>query len=338
MSMRGRSGLLVVTVAALVLSACSTGSGGSTAPKGLIALAMSAVNQTGLSLIQKDMETAAKNAGYDFTWTDGKADAAKELADAKDLIAKKPDLLVLDPVEADALDPVAAAACKAGVPMMVIDRAIPTKPGTCTYLAFFSWDWVHVGEQIATSVVNWADKNHNGSANLVHITGIAAASPTIDVATGENNIFKDHPGIKILATCDGQYQRDAGRKCMEDFLQKFPAGSIDGVLTDNDDEGLGALDAIQAAGRSELVGPIWAHDATLPFLQAMMKGETYMTVRRPIGAGEQVMKAFSEYKAGQKVDPQQFVPTTPYEASTAAGKAAVQKRIDNLNALGVTDN
>jgi ABC-type sugar transport system substrate-binding protein len=221
---------------------------------------------------------------------------------------------------------------------MVVDRTIPTQPGTCTYIAEFAWNWVTVGQQIADSVVNWATAKHGGNVNLVHISGIASASPTIDVETGETQIFGAHPGIKVIATCDGQYQRDGGRTCMEDLLQRFPAGQIDGVLTDNDDMGLGALDAIQAAGRTELVGPIWAHDATLPFLQEIIDGTTYMSVRRPIGAGQQIINTFQAYKAGQKVTPITFVPTTPYEASTPAGKAAVLARIQDLIKLGLTDN
>lgn len=337
-TIKKESRVLALACVAAVVTACGSSSSGGASSKGTIALAMSAVNQVGLAYVQKDLETAAKNHGYKFIWTDGKADPSKELSDVKDLISKKPDLLVVDPVEAAPLDPVAKLACGAKVLLMGVDRAIPTAPGTCTYLAFFSWDWVHVGQQIGDSVVNWANLKHGGKANLVHITGIAAASPTIDVATGEQQVFAQHPDIKVVATCDGMYQRDASRKCMEDLLQRFRAGQIDGVLADNDDGGLGALDAIKAAGRSELIGPIWTHDATKPYLEAMLSSETYMTVRRPIAAGEQIIAAFEKYKSGQKINTLQNVPTTPYEASTPAGKQAVQARIDDLTKLGLTDN
>ena len=83
-------------------------------------------------------------------------------------------------------------------------------------------------------------KNGSPKGNLLHVTGNSGASPVIDEQTGLNNVFSKYPNIKSVATCDGLYSREPGRKCTEDLLQAFGKGKIDGIIFDNDDMMIGA--------------------------------------------------------------------------------------------------
>lgn len=341
--MRNALGLLIIV--SLVLAGCATSTpaaqkpaapaSGST-PKGLVAFSQGTLENEWRVLNTQDMERAFKEAGYDFVWTDAKADPAKQLADVEDLLAKKPSLLVIAPVEYEPLAPVKDMAEKADVPLIVIDRAIPGEPGVGKWIALLTIDFVETGTLVAEDAVQELTKKY-GSAQgkLVHITGSTGASPVIDEQKGIDGVLAGSPNVKIVASCDGKYAREPGRKCMEDLLQKFAAGEIDGVIADNDEMVLGAIQAIKAAGRTELLGWIWGKDGTKTGLEALLAGDMTMTVQTPPYFGDLTVKVFEDWKAGKAVEKLQYTPKERFDNDTAEERARVEKRIKELDEMKV---
>lgn len=304
--------------------------------KGLVAFSQGTLENEWRVLNTKDMEKAFRDAGYDFTWTDAKADPAKQLADVEDLLAKKPVLLVVAPVEYEPLAPVKDMAAKANVPLIVIDRAIPGEPGTGTWIALLTIDFVETGRWVAEDVVEELTKKYGEpKGNIVHITGTLGASPVIDEQKGIDEVLAKYPNIKIVASCDGKYAREPGRKCMEDLLQKFGAGQIDGVIADNDEMVLGAIQAIEAAGRTELLGWLWGKDGTKTGLEALLQGKMTMTVQTPPYFGALTVKVFEDWKAGKKVETLQYTPKERFDNDTEAEIERVKERIRELEQMGV---
>jgi len=144
----------------------------------------------------------------------------------------------------------------------------------------------------------------------------------------------DYPSIEIVATCDGRYSREPGRTCTEDLLQRFPAGEIDGVIYDNDDMALGGIQAIEAAGRAELLNHVWAKDATLPGLQALRDNKITFTVSTPNHFGPLTLEVYGQWKAGQEVEPLQFIPKEVYDNDTPEDLEKVEARIEEMEQLG----
>ena len=170
--------------------------------------------------------------------------------------------------------------------------------------------------------------------NWLHITGNVGASPVIDQGKGMEQVFAGHPDIKLLSNCDSGNSREGGRKCMEDMLQAFPSG-VDVVIADNDDAALGAIAAIKAAGRDELLGWVWGKDGTVDGLQAILDGDLVQSVQTPPFFGASSVIAFEDYKAGKAVEPLVFVPKETFDAHTPENRARVEARIGELKALGV---
>lgn len=305
--------------------------------KGLVAFSQAGMENEWRVMNTKEMEKAFKDAGYDFVWTNANSDPAKQLADIEDLLARNPALLVVAPIEYEPLAPVPQMAEKAGVPLMVIDRALPGEPGQGQWLALLTTDFVDTGAQVARDVVEeLAKKNGEPKGKLLHVTGNKGASPVVDEQKGLESVFKDHPGIEIAASCDGLYSREPGRKCTEDLLQAFAAGDIDGIVYDNDDMMIGGIQAIRAAGRDELLGMLWGKDGTVEGLQAMLDGDAIFTVQTPPYFGALTVQVFEATKAGQTIEPKvQYVPKETFDNDTEAQKQRLQERIDELQAMGV---
>ena len=68
---------------------------------------------------------------------------------------------------------------------------------------------------------------------------------------GFNEALKEFPGVKVLATANGNYARKSAAEVMTGLVRKHT--QIDGVLAANDPMAQGALDALGPAGRKALV-------------------------------------------------------------------------------------
>lgn len=305
--------------------------------KGLVAFSQAGMENEWRVMNTKEMEKAFKDAGYEFVWTNANSDPAKQLSDIEDLLARNPALLVVAPIEYEPLAPVPQMAEKAGVPLMVIDRALPGEPGTGQWIALLTTDFVDTGAQVARDVVDeLTKKNGEPKGKLLHVTGNKGASPVVDEQKGLESVFKGYPNIEIAASCDGLYSREPGRKCTEDLLQAFAAGEIDGIVYDNDDMMIGGIQAIRAGGRDELLGYLWGKDGTVEGLQAMLDGDATFSVQTPPYFGALTVQVFEAAKGGQTIEPKvQYVPKETFDNDTDAQKARLQQRIDELKAMGV---
>ncbi len=304
--------------------------------KGLAAFSQAEMTNEWRVMDTKEMEKAWKDAGYDFVWTDAKSDPSKQLSDVEDLLARKPDVLIVAPIEFEALAPVPGLAAKAGVPLLVVDRMLPGEAGKDGWISVITTDFVDSGVRAAKDVVAQLEAKKGGAkGSWLHITGNVGASPVIDQGKGMEQVFADHPDIKLLSNCDSGNSREGGQKCMEDMLQAFPAGQVDVVIADNDAAALGAINAIKAAGRDELLGWVWGKDGTVDGLQAILDGDMVQSVQTPPFFGANSVKAFEDYKAGTPVKPLVFVPKETFDAHTPENRTRVEKRIEELKAMGV---
>jgi ribose transport system substrate-binding protein len=340
----------ILAILSLVLTACvaptaptaGTADTAAAAPaaaatKGLVAFSQAGMENEWRAMNTKEMEEAVRAAGYDFVWTNANSDPAKQLADVESLLAQNPVLLVIAPLEFEALAPVPEMAEAAGVPLIVVDRALKGEPGTGNYLVLLTTDFVDTGVLVAQDMVEQlTEKYGEPKGKVLHIQGTKGASPVIDEETGIKQVLANYPDIEIVATCDGQYSREPGRKCTEDLLQAFGPGEIDGIIYDSDDMAVGGIQAIKAAGRNELLGWLWAKDGIVDGLQAMIDGEITFSVQTPPFFGADTMEKFQMYLDGESLgDPVQYVPKEVFDNDTPEQIERLKERIQELQDLGV---
>jgi len=306
------------------------------ASKGLVAFSQAEMTNEWRVMDTKEMERAWKHAGYDFVWTNANSDPSKQLSDVQDLLTRKPVLLIVAPIEYEPLAPVPGLAEKAHVPLLVVDRALPGQPGKNGWISLVTTDFVDSGKRVAEDVVaQLTKKNGAPKGILLHVTGNTGASPVIDEEKGLEEVFKTTPDIKIAASCDSKNSREGGRSCMEDLLQAFPPGKVDGVIFDNDAAAIGGIAALNAAGRTDLKGMVWGKDGTVDGLTAILNGEMSFTVQTPPFFGAASVLIFENWKAGKSVQPVVYVNKESFDAHTPADKARVEQRIQELKKMGV---
>jgi ribose transport system substrate-binding protein len=303
-----------------------------------VAFSQAAMENEARVQIQLDLERAVTDQGWEFIWANAAGDPAKQLSDVEDLLAKKPDYLVLAPVESEPLATVPDKAEAAGVPLIVIDREIPGTPGEGAWIVLLTNDFREAGRVLFQDMVDTVEAEFGEpKAKVVHITGQTGASPVIDEQAGIDDVLVNYPDVEIIATCDGRYAAEPSRKCMEDLLQRFPAGEIDVVFADSDTIGLGALEAVRTAGRDELLNWIWGRDGSVPWLEEMVEMQVASTYQTIIFYGDQVVEVIKTHQqTGQPIDPPVSYATGEFfHNHDQAGIDRAKERIEELNELGL---
>jgi ribose transport system substrate-binding protein len=134
---------------------------------------------------------------------------------------------------------------------------------------------------------------------VIEISGTLGASATNERSQGFRDAISANPKIKIIAPQTGDYARDKGLSVMQDFLQRFPRGKVDAVYAQNDEMAVGAIQAIEEAGRSD---EMFVHglDGGNAGLEAIQAGKQAGTVVYPLNVPE-AMAAAAKACAGEEL-------------------------------------
>ena len=205
--------------------------------------------QTGVSNAWRLAETnsikdEAAKRGYELIYTDANEDTAKQVADVEDVIAKKPDVIMLAPREFEGLAPALAAAKAANIPVILLDRDCKGEAGV-DYVSLICADFVWEGKTAAEALVKKLGTDK--PMNVVQITGTPDASSTIDRQKGFEEELAKYPNFKIVATQNGEYIRAVAQKAMENIIQS-QGDTINAVYGHDDECAIGAMQALKAAG------------------------------------------------------------------------------------------
>ena len=242
---------------------------------------------------------AASQPGVELVMVDSKEDVATQLAQVENFITQKVDAIVLIPANTDAADPMTKAAQAAGIPLVYVNRIPSNLPEGVSYVGS---DSIQAGIMQA----EWLAKKLNGKGNVVIMNGNLAQEAAQKRTEGEKQVFAKYPDIKIIREDTGNWHRDEGLALMENWLAS--GDQIDAVASNNDEMAIGALEAIDAAGKMGkiLVGGV---DASPDALQEMDKGRLNVTVfQNAKGQGEGGIKVAIALARGEKVDQITWVP------------------------------
>ena len=280
---------------------------------------------------QKDMEEWAEKLGVDLISRNANQSTAKQITDIKEMLASKPDALVLSPLESKALDPVVKLCEKANTPLIVIDRKIDTEPGNGVYKTRISQSHVISGRLLAEKAVELL-KNKYGTARgkVVHIIGLPNASPVIEAKKGWEQIMVNYPEVETVAVAEGRFTEKGGQAAMEGVLKKFPRGQIDIVHTDYSAMTMGALNAIKKAGRTELLGFVLGEGGHYKAIEAVIKGDIARETQTPPHFGELAIKSALIILKGVDVSARQNISIKVFDSSDKKSAVEYLQKIRNV--------
>jgi len=183
---------------------------------------------------------AARHPRISMIFKDAQNDTLKQRAHLEEFTSARVDLIIVSPKEAVPLTPPIAAAMKAGIPVIVLDRRIQGDAYTC----FIGAD----NKRIGRAAGRWVVKRLKGRGNVVELMGLMTSTPGQDRHSGFHQGIKG-TGIKVVFAADMKWLEPCARVEMESALARF--AGIDLVYAHNDPGAHGAYLAAKAAGREK---------------------------------------------------------------------------------------
>ena len=305
-----------------MLAACGSGpapSGGSDAGSqgGPITMGFSQVGaESGWRTANtKSIQEAATAAEVDLKFSDANGEQENQISAIRSFVQQRVDVIAFSPVVRTGWDAVLLEAKNAGIPVILTDRAVDTQEKD-VFKTFVGADFVEEGRRAGKWVVEQY-ASAPGPVSIVQLEGTTGADPAIERNTGFADAIAANPNLKVIASQSGDFTRSGGKQVMEAFLKANP--KIDLVFAQNDDMGLGAMEAIEAAGLTPGKDvKIVAVDATHDGMQALADGKfNYIVECNPL-LGPQLMDLAKKVVAGEPVPPRVVTPDEAFDQQQAA--------------------
>lgn len=260
--------------------------------------------------MQRGGEAAAKELGINIkTLAPLKADNNEEQVKAiEDAIIQKVDAIVVVPSDSNGIIPAIEKANKAGIP--VINVNTKANGGKCeTFVAVENYD-------AAFMVAEAMGAKLNGKGTVIVLEGVPGAQSAIDLDAGTKAALKKYPGIEIVTSQTAKFQRAEAMKVMENLLQRFP--NVSAVLAANDEMALGAVEAIDAIGKTGKI-LVSGLDANADAVKAIAAGKmTISCDKRSYQQGYEGVKAAVKFLNGEKLPARVVIQTNVVDSSNIA--------------------
>lgn len=294
-------GTILLLASFVLLAACSMGTSTDTntnkgknnqaaGGKVTIGMAISTLNNPFFVTLKEGAEKAAKAAGAELIVVDAQDDTAKQISGIEDLIQKKVSVILINPTDSDAVVSAVESANKAGIPVITVDRAA----NGGTVVTHIASDNVKGGQMAGDYIL----KAIGGKGNIVELQGKAGTSAARDRGEGFHKAVDGKEGVKVVASQPADFDRALGLSVMENILQSN--NDIQAVFAHNDEMALGALQAIEAAGKKGII--VVGFDATADAVSAVNAGTMSATVaQKPDLIGQQAVETAVKVAGGEKV-------------------------------------
>ena len=245
----------------------------------------------------QSIRSEAEKRGIDLRFADAQQKQENQIKAIRTFIAQGVDVIMFSPVVEPGWEPVLQEAKKAGIPVILADRAVDVSDESL-YVTFIGSDFVEEGRRAA----EWMAKKMNGKAVIAELQGTPGSAPAIDRKRGFEEEMKKYPGMKIVISQTGDFTRAKGKEVMEAFLKSPEGAGITALYAHNDDMALGAIQAIEAAGKKPGTDiTIVSVDGVKGAFEAMVAGKLNCTVECNPLLGPTLFDAAEAVAAGKTV-------------------------------------
>lgn len=241
------------------------------------------------------VKETADQLGVELRFFDAQQKQENQIKAVRSLIAQKVDLIGIPAVIETGWEEVFQEARDAGIPIILVDRRADVPEDL--YVSYLGSDFLEEGKNAARIMA----KLMNGKGNIIELEGTTDSAPANGRSKGFREILKDFPEMKIIDSQDGNFTRAKGKEVMQDFLFKY-GNQINAVFAQNDDMGVGAIQAIEEYGLKPGVDiKIVSVDAARGAFEAMIAGKLNATVECNPLLGPQFFELALKVVNGEKV-------------------------------------
>jgi ABC-type sugar transport system substrate-binding protein len=272
-----------------------------------------------------DIQRAAKDAGVELQFSDAQQKQENQISAIRSFIQQKVDVIAFSPVVETGWDAVLLEAKRAKIPVVLTDRSVETSDQSL-FVTLVGSDFTDEGRRAGKILEKVLEKaGHKGAVKIAQLEGTTGAAPAIERAKGFKEVMDaEHASDwKIVVSQTGDFTRAGGKQVMAAFLQSNP--DINVLFAHNDDMAIGAIQAIEAAGKKPgkdiLIVSI---DGVKDGFVAMSEGKINAIVECNPLLGPQLMEVVKKVKNGESVE--RWIKTKEGDFMQDQAKAALPTR------------
>lgn len=306
--------MLVLLLSVGALAGCGGGAaegegeGGGEEAAMVIGFAQANLNDTFQTYVVDAATAKAEELGYTIDVQDAQEDVVKQQDQVNAMIEQGYDAIMVVPVDTSAMQPITDAVTAAGIPLIYVNRN-PFGTDTPPEGVYYVGSQEIVAGQLQGEYLVEIMGETGGVGILM---GILSNEGAVKRTEGNETVLANYPGIKILAKETGEWQYDKGLAITENWLTAY-GDELTAILANNDGMAIGALQALEAAGRDDVI--VIGVDAIPDAVQLVADGKLDATVLQDANGqgagGVEVAAAVLGGEAPEAVTWIDFVLVTP---------------------------
>ena len=285
-------------------------------------------------------ETFSEENGYTLIFDDAQQKQENQIKAIRNFIQQEVDYIVLAPVTETGWDTVLQEAKDADIPVIIVDRMVDVSDDSL-YTTWIGTDSLLEGRKAAEwlNAYTTAKGIDAKDVNIVDIQGTIGSTAQIGRSKGlEEGV--DNYGWNLLAQQSGEFTQAKGQEVMESMLKQYD--NINVVYCENDNEAFGAIDAIEAAGKtvgSDIANGeimVMSFDTTNAGLTDTLAGKIACDVECNPLHGPRAEELIKALEAGEEVEKLNYVDEEIFATDDTVDKVKAVNSLDEEGEYDVT--
>ena len=247
----------------------------------------------------QSIREAAQAEGIDLRLVDAKRSQEKQVATLRSFISQRVDVIAFSPVVESGWDVVLREIRSAGIPVILMDRAIEVGDESL-YASLIGSDFVEEGRRAGRWLLEQT-RDERGEIDIVELQGSVGSAPANDRKQGFAEIIAVDRRYRIIHSQSGDFDRARARELMARFL-KADGRRIRVLFAHSDTMALGAIEALEGAGfkpGSDIL--VISIEGSRKGLEAIVAGKINLSVECSPLLGPQLMAVAKDLAAGKPV-------------------------------------
>lgn len=284
--------------------------------------------------------TFTEENGYKLIFDDAQQKQENQLTAIRNFIQQEVDYILLAPVTETGWDTVLQEAKDADIPVIIVDRMVDVSDDSL-YTTWIGTDSLLEGRKAAEwlNAYTTAKGIDAKDVNIVDIQGTIGSTAQIGRSKGlEEGV--DNYGWNLLAQQSGEFTQAKGQEVMESMLKQYD--NINVVYCENDNEAFGAIDAIEAAGKtvgSDIANGeimVMSFDTTNAGLTDTLAGKIACDVECNPLHGPRAEELIKALEAGEEVEKLNYVDEEIFATDDTVDKVKAVNSLDEEGEYDVT--
>lgn len=284
--------------------------------------------------------TFSEENGYELIFDDAQQKQENQLTAIRNFIQQEVDYILLAPVTETGWDTVLQEAKDADIPVIIVDRMVDVSDDSL-YTTWIGTDSLLEGRKAAEwlNAYTTAKGIDAKDVSIVDIQGTIGSTAQIGRSKGlEEGV--DNYGWNLLAQQSGEFTQAKGQEVMESMLKQYD--NINVVYCENDNEAFGAIDAIEAAGKtvgSDIANGeimVMSFDTTNAGLTDTLAGKIACDVECNPLHGPRAEELIKALEAGEEVEKLNYVDEEIFATDDTVDKVKAVNSLDEEGEYAVT--